>query len=105
MLFLPAGNRPGRALPGAGIGLGTLAPNRQPLPVPQTPVTAEIHQPLDVHGYIPAEIAFDLNILVDIFPDLCHFHFGQIIGPGIQINAGITDNLLRGRVPYTIDIG
>jgi len=105
MLFLLAGYRPGRAFPGAGVGLGPLPPHRKPLPVTQSPVTAEIHQALDVHGYIAAQITFDLDIPVDILPDLCDFCFGQIIGPGTQINAGFTDYLLRGLVPYTIDIG
>src|SRR5258706_10826895 len=48
-----------RTLPGARVGAGTLAANRQSLAVTGGPITAEGHQPLDVHRHLPAPSAFD----------------------------------------------
>src|SRR5215468_9641479 len=47
-LFL-AGDGFGRPFAGACIGVRTLAPHWQATAVPQPPVAAEIHQPLDIH--------------------------------------------------------
>jgi len=42
------------ALTGAGVRLGTLASDRKPLAVPQSPVATNVHQPLDVQrGFGP----------------------------------------------------
>ncbi len=49
-----------RAFAGTGVGMGTLAPDRQAAPVPETPVAPQIHQALDIHGYFPPEIPFHL---------------------------------------------
>src|ERR1700743_1329473 len=45
--FLLAGDRLGRPLAGAGIGVGTLAANRQVLAVTQAAIAAQVHQALD----------------------------------------------------------
>src|SRR5262249_25354508 len=47
-LLLLAGDRLGRTLAGAGIGVGALAADGQPTPMSQPTVAAEVHQPLDV---------------------------------------------------------
>src|ERR1700712_4474785 len=54
--FLLAGDRFGRAFAGAGVGVGTLAADRQALTVTQVPIAAEIHQALDVHRGVAAQI-------------------------------------------------
>src|SRR5688500_6559501 len=48
-----------RSLAGAGIGMRTLAAHRQTAPVTQPAIAAEIHQPLDVHRRLAAQIALD----------------------------------------------
>src|ERR1700691_133322 len=48
-LFLLAGDRLGRTLAGACVGVGALPANRQAAAVTQPAIAAEIHQPLDVH--------------------------------------------------------
>src|SRR5580693_6612207 len=47
-LFLLAGDRLGRSLAGAGVGVGPLPANRQAAAVTQAPVAAEIHKPFDI---------------------------------------------------------
>src|SRR5262245_21523906 len=58
-----------RALPrtfaGARVGAGPLAVNREIAPVPHAAVAADLHQPLDVHGDLLAEIAFHPTLLFD----------------------------------------
>src|SRR5579862_780312 len=64
-LFLLARDRARRTLAGAGVGVGALAAHRQPLPMPQAAIAAQIHQPLDVHRDLPAQIALDRELAVD----------------------------------------
>src|SRR5258708_4554860 len=48
-----------RTLPGARVGAGTLAANRQSLAMTGAAIAAEVHQPLDVHRHLAAQVAFD----------------------------------------------
>jgi len=47
--------------------------------VPQSPVCAKIHQPLDVHGDFSPEITFNLEVLIDYLPDAAYLLIGQVI--------------------------
>src|SRR6516164_4381853 len=83
LLFL-AGNRLGRTLAGAGVGMGALAADRQPAAVTQPTIAAEIHQPLDVHGDLTPEVAFHHIVMIDDFANLQHLLIGQLgHAPGI----------------------
>src|SRR3954465_13232138 len=53
--FLLAGDRFGRAFAGTGVGVGTLAADRQALAVTQAAIAAQVHQALDVHGDVTAQ--------------------------------------------------
>jgi hypothetical protein len=48
-----------RTFAGTGIGASTLATARQTLAVTHATVAAQVHQSLDVHGQLTAQIAFD----------------------------------------------
>ena len=48
-------------------------------------VAAQIHQALDVHGGVAAQIAFHQEVAVDDFADLDDFGFGQIAHPALGI--------------------
>src|SRR5207248_10203566 len=67
-LFL-AGNCLGGTLAGAGVGMGALATDRQALAMAQTAITAEIHQALDVHRHLAAQIALDPIVSIDQLAD------------------------------------
>src|SRR5215468_11036408 len=58
-LLLLAGDRLGRSLAGAGIGVCALAAHREAATVAQPAIAAEIHQPLDVHRDIAPQVALD----------------------------------------------
>src|SRR5689334_3021649 len=49
-----------RTLTGARVRLRALPMHRQPTPVAQPPVSADVHEALDVHRMLAAERAFDL---------------------------------------------
>ena len=41
--------------------------------MPQSAIAAQIHKPLDVHGYFGAQLAFDFALTVDNFTDIIDF--------------------------------
>src|SRR5205807_9022077 len=77
-LFLLAGNRLGRALARARIGVGTLTAHRQTAAMTQTAIAAEIHQTLDVDAGLATEIALDQIVAVDHFADLQDFLVAEL---------------------------
>src|SRR5690606_6766620 len=78
-LLLLAGDRLGRTLAGAGIGMGPLAPNRQAAAMAQATIIAQVHEALDVHRHVAAQIAFHNIVAVDGLADLDDFGVGQLV--------------------------
>src|SRR6185295_3803742 len=54
--YLLARDRPGLALACASVGVGALAAHRKALAVAQAAIAAEVHQPLDVHRDLAAQV-------------------------------------------------
>jgi hypothetical protein len=79
-LFLLAGDRLGRALARARIGVGALAAHRQTATMTQAAIAAEVHQTLDVDADFTAKIALDQIVAVDDFADLQNFLVATDIG-------------------------
>src|SRR6266403_5108961 len=77
-LLLLAGDRLGRTLAGARVGMGALTAHRQSAAMTQAAIAAEIHQTLDVHAGFATQIAFDQIVAVDHFADLQHFLIAQL---------------------------
>src|SRR5687767_8359327 len=92
--LLLAGDRPRLALAGAGVGVGALAADRQVLAVPEAPVAAEIHQPLDVHRHFAAQIAFDPVVAVDRLADAYDLVVGELADAPLGRNADLPADLL-----------
>jgi hypothetical protein len=76
-----------RALAGARIGLGLLPADRQAAAMPQAPVTAQVHQTLDVHGYFAAQVAFDRDF-PDFRADALDFRLRQVANLGFGGHTG-----------------
>src|SRR5690606_41990194 len=55
-------DRPARSLTSAGVRARALTAQRQPAPVAYPTVAAEIHQPLDIHRRLAAQIALDREL-------------------------------------------
>jgi hypothetical protein len=104
-LFLLPSNSSGRAFSGAGVGLGALAPHRKSLAMTQSPVTAKVHESFFFHRNVTPQITFNLDVLVDVIPDLGYFCLGQLIRPGVAVYTCFDKYLLGGRSSNAKDIG
>src|ERR1041385_6927945 len=72
-LLLLAGDRFGRTLARARVGMGALAAHRQAAAMTQAAIASEVHQPLDVHAGLATQVAFDHIVAVDHLANLQHF--------------------------------
>src|SRR5215469_6379530 len=83
LLLLLAGNRLGRPLAGARVGMGALTAHRQAAAVTQAAIAAEVHEPLDVDAGFAAKVALHHIVAVDHFADLQHFLVAQLVDAAI----------------------
>jgi hypothetical protein len=85
--------------------MSPLAANGQTTAVSNAPVTAEIHQPLDVHGHFTAKVAFDLIFLVYGFSDPGQFVIRKVRDPAFGRNSDQIANFPRRGLADAINIG
>jgi hypothetical protein len=78
---------------------------RQAHPVTATSVTAQIGQPLDIHGHLAPTITFnDILVLKDL-PDPVDVVTIQIVTVHGVRKIHLIENLACGGQTYTVDIG
>jgi hypothetical protein len=65
-------------------------------------ITAEIHQPLDIHRDFPPKITFDRE-LRDLIPKFVHLGVGHVFDLGRGANPGRSTNLARPGAAYAIN--
>jgi hypothetical protein len=70
-----------RALAGARVGARALAAHRQALLVAHAAVAAQVHQALDVHRRLAAQVALDRE-LADLLAQLVHLGVGEVLDLG-----------------------
>src|ERR1700760_4703710 len=70
--FFLAGDRLGRTLAGARLGVRALAMDRKTAAMTQAAIAGEVHQTLDVHRNFTTQVAFDRIVLVDRLADADH---------------------------------
>src|SRR5579862_4711930 len=70
-----------RALAGACVGARTLAAHRQSAAVTDAAPGPEVHQALDVHGYLAPQVALD-GELGDLRADGVHLRLGEVLHLG-----------------------
>src|SRR6056297_2139480 len=105
LLLLLDGDRLRRALAGAGIGVGALAAHGQVAAMAQAAIAAEIHQPLDVHLHLAAQVTFDRQVGVDMFADRQNFGVGEFVDPAALVDAHGVADLAGGRLSDSVNIG
>src|SRR5579872_2079456 len=93
LLFLLSGNRFGRPLARARIGVRALTTHRQPAAVTQATIATEVHQALDVDAYLATKIALDHVVAIDHFADLQHFLVGQLTDATVGRNLHLLHDL------------
>ena len=71
----------------------------------QSAITAQVHETFDIHRNLSPQITLNLAFPVDDFTNLCHFSFGEIIGPGIKFNPGLAQDLLGRGAADAEDVG
>ena len=94
---------PPRALAAARVGLRSLAPDRKAAAVAKAAVGADLGQPLDVLGALAAQVPLHLTGL-DRLAKLHHLVVGQVLDVGVPVDAGVGDDLSRGRVADPVDV-
>src|SRR6266446_9575381 len=94
-----------RAFARPRVGPRPLAAHRQRAPVPHPAVAADFHQPLDVHGDLLAEIAFDAALLLDDAADLPNVVLGEILDTDVGTHPGLFQDGVRAHAPDAIDVG
>src|SRR6202045_1823571 len=92
-LLLLAGDRLGRPLARARVGMGTLTAYRQSAAMAQAAIAAEVHQTLDVHAGLATQVAFDHIVAIDHFTDLQHFLIAQLRDAAIFGNLDLLHDL------------
>src|SRR3990172_4660726 len=102
--FLLAGDRPRRPFARARVGVGALAPDRQAAAMAQPSVAAQVHQPLDVHGRVPPQIAFDDEVAVDRLADLQDLRVRQVVDATQIRDADLLADLLGSPRPDAVDV-
>jgi hypothetical protein len=73
--------------------------------VPQATITAQVHEPFDIHGYFATAITFNHKILIQNFSNFGNVSFSNIVtAHGIAQPCQIENSPGRGPT-YTMDIG
>src|SRR5690348_14100060 len=68
-------------------------------------IAGEVHQPLDVHCGLAAEVALDRQILVDRLADVQHLLVGEILNPLFGSDSELLRDLFRRRPADSVDVG
>src|SRR5689334_25431641 len=93
-----------RALAGARVGLRALAAHRQPSAMPEAPVAAEVHQPLDVDRHLAAQVALDRHAR-DLLADALEVGVREVLHLAVERDACRGADLLRRRAADAVDRG
>src|SRR5260221_4319713 len=103
-LFFLAGNRLGRALARARIGVGTLTAHRQAAAMTQAAIAAEVHQTLDVDADLTTKIALDQIVAIDHFADLQNFLIAELADATLGGDLHLLDDLGRVLLADAMDV-
>src|SRR5689334_20420475 len=103
-LLLLAGDRLGRTLARARIGVGALTAHRQAATMTQAAIAAEVHQTLDVDADFATQVALDEIVAVDHFADLQHFLVGELADATIQRDLHLLHDLASVLLADAMDV-
>ena len=63
--------------------------------MPQAAIAADLHQALDVHGNLSAQIALYLDVVVNVVAQLTDIFLSQILHAGVGVDARVLDDIVR----------
>jgi len=78
--------------------------DREALAVPEATVGAEVHEALDVHLHLAAQVALDLVLGVDDLADRLDLLLGQLVDLLVEGDLGPSADLLRGGASDTVEV-
>src|SRR5690606_15733291 len=102
--LLLARDRAARTLVRARIRVRALTAHRKAAAVPQSAVTADVHQPLDVHRDFRAQRTLDLVPALDLAAQPVDLVVRQLVYATVRVHTGRGENLLRRRQADAIDV-
>ena len=73
--------------------------------MPEAPIGTNVHEPLDVHGNLLAQISFHSAAGIDYFTDPAYLFLGEILDSNLGTDAHLIQNSLRPHPPDAIDVG
>jgi hypothetical protein len=85
--------------------VGALTPDGEATAVPEASVASDIHETLDVHGYLCPEGTFHLETPLDLLPEEIDLVVRQILGSTVGIDPTRLQDLPGPGLPDPIDIG
>src|ERR687890_809632 len=103
--LLPPAYRGLRSLALAGVRLGALPPHGEAPAVPDPTVGPYIYEPPDILLRLAPEVAFDLDVLVDVGPDPGDLALGKVAHLRVGVDLGFAADLPRRRTAHTEDVG
>jgi hypothetical protein len=71
----------------------------------EAPVAPDVHEPLDVHGYLGAEGTLHLIIPFDLPPKEVDLLVIQILSPAVRVYSAGLEDVPGSSPPDPIDIG
>jgi hypothetical protein len=96
---------PARAFTGSGIGMSALTANGKTPAMSQSPVTAKVHEALDIHRDLGPQITFHLQMGIYDLPDRIYLDIAQIVTLGVPVDRGRLQNFACRRSADAINIG
>ena len=72
-----------------------LPTHRQTSPMPNAPVTTDVHETLDVHGRLSPKGTLDLEVAFDLATKPVHIVIVEVLSAAARIDTTRLDNLLR----------
>src|SRR6185369_13333408 len=98
-------DRLARALAIPGVGLGSLAADRQATQVTNPAVAFDALQTLEVHANFPPKVTLDdVLAVLDRVNNLRKLLLGQVLGANARVNAGLGENVARVTRADAVDI-
>src|ERR1700722_4510893 len=93
-----------RPLARARVGVSALPVDRQTAAMTETPVAPQVHETLDVHLDLAAQIALDLVVGLENFADLADLVLGKLLGHLVRSDAGLRADVPRGGLANPVQV-
>src|SRR5262249_51162626 len=89
----------------ARVGVRALAAHGQVPAVAHPAVGADLHQALDVHGDLLAQVALHVAFLIDDLGDAAGLFFREVLDADARVDPGLAEDLVRAAHPDAVDVG